>query len=467
MTPDWQSLDETLAGEVVLPGSPAYNALNKGFNARYHLLLPQAIVSCATPEDVSETVSFLDRHGLEHVTRSGGHCFAGRSATRGVVVDVAPMRSVSLSGDIATVGAGARLGEVYAALHEHGLAIPAGTCPSVGIAGLALGGGLGILGRTYGVTSDLMVGAQIVLADGRIVECDDHHDPDLFWALRGAGADNFGVVTSFRFRTIPAPKMANAHVSWRHTDAAAVINAWQQWAPDEPDEHAASLKVTASADIDRPPSIDVYTALLGTESDARQLLDRLFVRIGSDPISASCQLLSFAETRRFWAELGAAEDQTDQGRTDPPTPSAAQPFLFSKSEYFTRPLPYEAITALIDNFACGRRPGETRELDFTPWGGAYNRVAPDSTAFVHRGELFQLKHTSGVDHQATTTDKQAAHRWVNRSWATVHPWGSGRVFQNFADPDLDHRPEVYYGTNLHRLLQIKTRYDPAGFFRFR
>src|ERR687898_1321702 len=108
-TPDWNALDETLAGEVALPGSAAYDRIAKGFNARFHEVLPQAVVSCATPEDVSETISFVRRHGLEHATRSGGHCFAGRSSTRGVVIDVTPMHSVAVSAGMATVGAGARV----------------------------------------------------------------------------------------------------------------------------------------------------------------------------------------------------------------------------------------------------------------------------------------------------------------------------------------------------------------------
>ena len=173
------------------------------------------IVRCATPHDVSETISFLGRHRLEHVTRSGGHCFGGRSSTRGVVIDVTPMRSISVTGDEVSVGAGTRLGDLYDALQDHDVTLPAGTCPPVGIAGLALGGGLGILGRTYGVTADRLVGAEIVLADGRTVDCDAHHDDELFWALRGAGTGNFGVVTSLRFRTVPAPAVTNLHATGR------------------------------------------------------------------------------------------------------------------------------------------------------------------------------------------------------------------------------------------------------------
>jgi FAD/FMN-containing dehydrogenase len=466
----WAALQASIEGEVVVPGSPGYEEeVNRSFNARFHDVRPQAVVRCATPEAVAETISFLDRHSLERATRSGGHGFAGHSSTRGVLIDITPMDAVAVSGGVATVGAGARLGAVYDALQEHGLAIPAGTCPPVGIAGLALGWGLGILGRTYGVTSDRLVRARIVLADGRILECDADRHADLFWALRGAGAGNFGVVTSLAFRTVPAPEVTNVHATWPHTRAAAVVDAWQRWAPQAPDELAASLKVTATGDVDAPPAVDVYAAWHGTEAEAAELLDQLTRRVGTDPVSASQRLLSFAHTRRFWAQLGAA-DVGDPGgglKDEGPRDDVTQPqHLVAKSEFFSRPLPGEAIAALVATFSQGRAAGQSRELDFMPWGGAYNRVPPEATAFVHRAELFQLKHAAVVDTPVTPAAAATAHQWVARSWASVHPWGSGRVFQNFADPDLDDWPNAYYGTNYQRLVRVKARYDPGNAFRF-
>jgi FAD/FMN-containing dehydrogenase len=240
-------LGRAIAGEVAVPGSPAFDRLPRPFNARYHDPLPRAVVLCAAPADVVETLAFLAAHGLEPAIRSGGHCLAGHSSTGGVVVDVSAMRAVSIDGALATVGAGARLGAVYDTLAADGRTIPGGSCPPVGIAGLTLGGGLGILGRSYGVTSDRLVAAEVVLADGRVVVCDEDRDSDLFWALRGAGAGNFGVVTSLVFRTVPAPDVTNVHLSWPFSDVAAVIGGWQAWAPFGPDEVAASLKVTATA----------------------------------------------------------------------------------------------------------------------------------------------------------------------------------------------------------------------------
>jgi FAD/FMN-containing dehydrogenase len=460
-SPPWDGLQGVLGGEVVVPGSAAYDLGRRPFNGRYDDRRPQALVRCASPEDVAETLAFTTRHGLPIALRSGGHCFAGHSSTSGVVVDVSPMAGVSVSGGQATVGAGARLGDVYDALAAHDRTIPGGTCPTVGIAGLTLGGGLGVLGRTYGVTSDRLVGAQVVLADGRAVDCDAEQEADLFWALRGAGAGNFGVVTSLTFRPVPAPQeTTNLHATWPHARAAAVIEAWQRWAPSGPDKLAASLKVTVTGGVDQPPSVDLYATVLGPESEALRLLDQLVVRVGSDPGALSRERGSYRELRRFWANLGGAEAGERPVAHPPPNR------LYSKSEFFGRPLPPEATAALVRALSAGRAPGESRELDFMPWAGAYGRVRPQATAFVHRDELFQLKHSVVIPSEASHQARAAARRRVAELWATVHPWGSGRVFPNFADPDLDGWAGAYYGPNLDRLLRVKARYDPANRFRF-
>jgi FAD/FMN-containing dehydrogenase len=462
--PNWESLQGRIDGDVALPGSPAYQASPPPFNARFRDVRPAAVISCASSQDVAEATSFARRHGLELATRAGGHSFAAHSSTRGVLLDVTPMRSVTVAGGVATVGAGARLGEVYEALQEHDLTIPGGTCPPVGVAGLTLGGGLGILGRRYGVTSDHLIGAEVVLADGRILRCDDQHEQDLFWALRGAGAGNFGVVTTLVFQALPAPPTTtNVHLAWPYAQAANVIGAWQRWAPTAPDELAASLKITAGTDPDRPPAVDLYGAFHGSRADAARLVEELLGHVGTDPTATALTPMTWPQTRKFWAELGNTAEES--GRLSVPQPPKAQ-CLYAKSEFFARPLPAEAVGGLLEAFGEGRTAGESRELDFMPWGGAYNRRPPDATAFVHRDQLFQLKHAVVVGPDAPPADQAAAHRAATRSWASVHPWGSGRVFQNFADPDLEHWAQAYYGPNYDRLVRVKARYDPANLFRF-
>ena len=443
---DLGALRGAIAGEVIDRGSPDYESLRKPAIERFQDVRPRAVVLCRSPGDVAETIAFARRSGIEIAIRSGGHCFAGRSSSSGIVVDVTPMSDVSVSGGVATIGAGARLGEVYDALGEHGLTIAAGCGPTVGIAGLALGGGLGILGRKHGLTSDQLVRAEVVLADGRVVECDADGYADLFWALRGAGAAGFGVVTSLGFKTLAAPTATSFHLVWRHAHAAAVVEAWQGLAPIAPDEFAASVLATAPGDIEQPPAVHLFGTVLGTAADASEVLEELIARAGADPASSSIAQMSYRETKRHLAEHGPADEQHGH--------------LFSKSDFFRRPLPPDLIAELVGHLAGDRVPGQSRELDFTPWGGAYNRVRDDATAFVHRSELFLLKHAVVVEPRAAG----AARDWLARSRALVRPLASGGVYPNFPDPELPDPARAYYGANRDRVLEIKARYDPDEVF---
>lgn len=459
---DWKALDSVLAGEVILPGAPGYDLASRALNARFDDVRATAVARCAAPADVSEAVRFARRFGMAVATRGGGHCFGGRSSTDGLLVDVTQIRSVRLSGGVARVGGGTRLGEVYDALLARNEVIPAGSCPSVGVAGLALGGGFGLIGRKHGLTSDSLLAAQIVLADGRMVECDEHHEVDLFWALRGAGSGNFGVVTELSFRTVPPPETTNFQLSWPFSQAEPLIEAWQAWAPAAPEELAASLLIKSAADPDDEPSVGVAGVFLGGEPDALELIDRLVTRAPADPIAFESRQLPFRETARYWGARAAREPVAGE-----PAGQELRGCRFIRSEYFRQALALEAIRALLGNFAAHRVAGETRELDFSPWGGAYNRQTPDATAFAHREERFILKHAGEVAPGAGTEKREAAQAWTRRSWNTVHPWASGRVFPNFPDPDLPDWPHAYYGGNLARLLHVKARYDPDGLFRFR
>jgi FAD/FMN-containing dehydrogenase len=353
MTADWRALQPVIDGDVVLPGSPDYESLRKPVMARFEHLHPAAVVRCATPADVAATLAVAGRLRLPTAIRSGGHSVAGRSCTEGIVLDVTPMRSVAVADEVATVGAGVRLGELYDTLAEHGLTIPAGCGPSVGIAGLTLGGGLGILGRKHGLTCDHLLGAQVVLADGRVVDCDEHHDGELFWALRGAGGDHFGVVTSLVFRTLPAPAATVFHLTWPPAVAAAVVQAWQAFAPAAPDELDATLRLTAGDD-QRPPGVEVVGTVLDGEADATELLGELVDRVGADPVEASRRHMVHRAAKRYLEGLGSVEDRPERsGPEQPPQPS----HLYTKSEFFRRPLPGETVAALIEHLTNGLAPG--------------------------------------------------------------------------------------------------------------
>ena len=450
---DWDALRGAIQGEVVLPESADYDLLRTPPMARFWDVRPAAVVRCRTSVDVAEALAFAMSWRLEFAIRSGGHCFAGASSTRGVLVDVGPMDGVSLVGEVATVGAGASLGTIYDTLAESGRTIAGGCGPTVGISGLALGGGLGILGRMYGLTSDQLVGAEVVLADGRVVRCDQDEHADLFWALRGAGGTRFGVLTRLELAAVPALDATAFELRWPEEAMAAILDAWQAWAPDADDGVAASLLATAPADPRRPVDVRVLGAMVGSASDARGTLDGMVARVGIDPISATFEQLPYRQAKRYLAEH-------DAGSTAKPDPGQ----LFAKSEFFRAPMPARSTRAIAEHLRAARAPGQARELDFTPWGGAYNRVRPDATAFPHRAARFLLKHEVVIDVQAGQTAATAARDWLVRSWALAHPSGTGAAYANFPDSDLGAWDPAYHGANLDRLLRVKARYDPDDVF---
>ena len=448
----WRDLTAALEGEVVLPGSARYDEVRRPQIPRFHDVRPQAVVLCRRPGDVVEAVAFARRSGIEVAIRSGGHDFAGRSSGPGMVLDLTPMRSLEVSDGLATVGPGVRLGDLYAALAQHEVAIPAGCGATVGIGGQALGGGLGLLGRSRGLTSDQMVAAEVVLADGRVVECDEQRHEDLFWALRGAGARGLGVVTRLTLRTLPEPAATSFHLTWPYEPASALIAAWQGWSPTGPDGLAASLLVTAGGDAGADAVVHLFGSVIGGESETAALLDEFVSVAGADPASSERAHLRYGSLKNHLAERGPGDQEDENGRQ------------YVKSEFFRAPLPAGAVEGLVERFVRGRRTGEARKLDFMPWGGAYNRVPADATAFPHRHELFLLEHSvvvpAGFDAAAT----EGARAWLSDSWELVHPSGSGGVYGNFPDTDLPDEHRAYWGDNLERVRRVKDKYDPEGVF---
>jgi hypothetical protein len=341
------------------------------------------------------------------------------------------------------VGAGTCLGEVYDALAAHGRTIPAGCGPTVGIAGLTLGGGIGILGRTYGLTSDSLRAATVVLADGRVVACDADREPDLFWALRGGGAP--GVVTDLTFATVPAPASTAFRLIFPPGSATDVLDAWQRTAPDAADAVAASLVLFAAGDV-RPPAVAVFGAVLGGPAAGATALDELVRGLGVAPLS----------DRRL---PGTHRETKDRLSRVDPHDGGAEPVdghTYLRSGFFRGTVP---AAPLVEHLLADRRPDEARELDCSPWGGAYNRVPAVATAFPHRDARFLLKHSVTV---APGAGPAGALGWLADSHGLARPHATGGVYPNFPEPGLP--ATAYYGSNAARLQGIRAAYDPDAMF---
>ncbi|RIQ28177.1 FAD-binding oxidoreductase [Jiangella rhizosphaerae] len=398
---------------------------------------PRYVVRCRSVGDVVRTLEYARATGTPLVPRGGGHCFAGRSSTDGILLDLGGLDGVTVTGSgSATIGAGARLAGVYGALHRHGRTLPAGCGPTVGIAGLTLGGGIGLLGRRYGLTCDRLAGAQVVLADGRVVDCDAEREPDLFWALRGAGGGQFGVVTSLVFDTVPEPETTRLDFGPPRAPLAEVIEAWQGWAPDAPDEVTVTLAVLARPG--RPVEVSLGGASLLPEAPTYELIDGFRSDVGAPLDLRGGQ--PYSRLKDLLAGPDPLEDVAAGRRI--------------RSEFFARPLRRATIDALCAQLTDGPADGP-RRLAFTPMGGAYGRVPGGATAFAHRGERFLLEHGAA-----------ATSAWTDTSWQIGHADGSGHVYPNFPDPALADGPAAYHGANLPRLAELKRRYDPGRVFGF-
>jgi FAD/FMN-containing dehydrogenase len=426
---------------VVLPESPDYDQARRPAMSRFAGVRPQAVVRCTSAADVAEAVAYARARELPVAVRSGGHSFAGDSTTDGVVIDVSPISGVALSQGRAVIGAGTRLGEVYDALSARGRTIPAGCGPDVGVSGLTLGGGLGILGRMYGLTCDSLRAATVVLADGRPVECSEADEPDLFWLVRGGGVPSLpGVVTTLIFETVPAPESTAFKLTFPARQAVEAIAGWQAAGLDAPDAVAASLVLSAPADPANEPVVVVFGAVVGDAAFGREQIDGLAAHIGA-PATDQRQHGAHRATKQWLSSLGPhSEPEPDDGD------------MYVRSEFIRRPLDATAVRTLADGFAADRIPGQARELDFNPWGGAYNRVPAAATAFPHRAERFLLKQSNtGVPSD-----------WLDASYAVTHPYGDGGVYPNFPEPDQP--DEAYYKENTARVRQIRAAYDPDRVF---
>ncbi|MFE5853978.1 FAD-binding oxidoreductase [Streptomyces sp. NPDC056500] len=464
---NWRSLAAGLDGRLISPDDADYRSARQLFNTRFDDQRPAAVVYVSGEADIQECLAFARAHRVPVSIRSGGHSYAGWSSGNGrLVIDVSTLNRVTPDGPI---GAGAQLIDVYRTLGAAGRTLPAGSCPSVGISGLTLGGGHGVASRAYGLTCDNLTAATIVTADGTVRTVSAEREKDLFWALRGAGNGTFGVVTSLEFRTHPAPPVVLGRLQWPWSKAAAVLTAWQRWGPDQEDEIWSAALLAADPGGGNPNcAINLFS--LATKGDTQNAVDRLVDAVGSPADSDSLRSRDYLDAMLDYA--GCSSLTADECRLPGSVPGrSSEGTLYratytAASDFFHREIPAAGIRSLLNAAeAFTRLPdGQGKgSISLTALGGAINRIQPLTTAFVHRRSRVLAQYNASW---RAGTSGRAERSWLQRTHGAMRGHASGAAYQNYTDPLLTDWRRAYYGPATGRLTELKRRYDPDRLLDF-
>jgi FAD/FMN-containing dehydrogenase len=434
-------LRAAISGPVALPGHQLYDEGSRVWNGAVRHR-PATVAFCKQPEDVQAAVRAARRHGLPLSVRGGGHDWAGRALRDGgLVIDLTEMREVAVDPQalVANVAGGARAKDVAAAAGAHGLVAALGNCGTVGMAGLTLGGGYGPLSGTCGLAADNLLGAEIVLADGRRVTTGPNAEPDLYWALRGGGG-NFGVVTSLRVRLHPARDVLAGTIIYKWNEADAVLRRYAVFAATAPDELGVPVGMMSGPDGE--PLIMVLPLWNGDGRRGERVMEE--VQALGTPQTAQVGPATYADMLAqmdAWVEAADGCHWETRTRWLPAvTAGAAQAIIAAKARSAS---PYCAVY-------------------WHHFHGVATRLAPAGTAFGLRREHLMVEIVAGWKPDG---DDGAAHRrWAQDLWQSLAPFALPGGYANLLGPDNREQAARAYGGNAARLRLLKRRFDPDGVF---
>lgn len=456
-TADFQNLDASLSGSVLLPSAAGYFSALQLFDPIYDGLRPLAVVQPANAADVATTAKFAAAFTTPFAPRSGGHSYVGASGgDQGIQLDLRRLGSITYNTSSRTVvvGAGAGLYAVHAALEPYARTVPTGTCATVAVSGLTLGGGIGFEHRKFGLTCDSLRAVRVVLANGTTVRASATQNPDLFWACRGGGGGNFGVVTEYTFATSPAMTVGYATVRWADADMERVIAGWQQRIAAAPWTSFPVLHlVTGSGQV--APRIVVYA--LGTSATAE--VDALVAAVGRAPTSRTTTQYTHLQALQ---QVAGCTGYTDSQCQLEPTGRLTRKVYLSGSDVLGRALTGAEISAISGYLRARARTNSTTELLWEPFGGSLASKAVADTAFPWRTALGSVQWKVDFTAPPTASVKASTYSWISAGHAQ---FGSASVgaYINYLEPS---RPiSAYYSSNYDRLRQLRTTYDPNGLFR--
>jgi hypothetical protein len=438
-----------LNANIIGRGDATYDearAVHNGMIDRH----PALIVRCSTADEVARCIAFGRAHGAPIAVRGGGHNGGGLGVVDdGIVIDLAGMTDVRVdpASDSVRVGGGATWGQVDAATYEHGRATPSGIISTTGVGGLTLGGGLGHLTRRFGLTIDSLIGADVVLADGSQVHAGESEHPELFWALRGGGG-NFGVVTSFEFRTHPVGEAVMAGPTfWPIEQTPEVMRFYREFLP------AAPRAVNGFFALMTVPPVDLFPA----ELHMRKVCAVMWCVVGSEEEAA--QLL---------APVHDVGTPLLHGVGPVPHPALQSLFdgLYTKGlqAYWRADFFNELSDELTErHLEWGEKlPSMHSTMHLYPIDGAVHDVGSADTAFSYR-DAGWAEVIFGVDPDPANAG--AIRDWCVGYWDATHPHSAGGAYVNFMMDEGQERVRATYRDNYDRLARVKAQYDPDNVFR--
>ncbi|MFS8102418.1 FAD-binding oxidoreductase [Lentzea alba] len=440
----------TMDVQLIRPGDAAYRDAKLGYFTQYDGQRPSAIARVTTPADVQRCIEIARQDKTRIAARCGGHSYPGYSTADGaLIVDVRGLNRIDVRPDgTVEVGAGVLLMDLYVALAQAGRMMPAGTCATVGISGLTLGGGIGVTARQFGLTCDRLVSARIVTPDGvhRNVSATEH--ADLYWALRGGGGGNFGIVTSFVFRTEPVRNVTTISLTFPSAALASLLSAWPDWQGKAPD----AMTTTVGVGNGPNPHVEVSGCFVGTPANAKPLLDDLVRRVGSQPTSRREQEQTFlAAMERFaWCRTtdGSCKPSWNGGGG-----TQSRGSYVATSRMLSRPITDPQRLAEIFKST----PNSYNMID--AMGGAVARGP--ASAFPHRTALASIQVELSL--QAGEANARKAMGVARDELAKMF---GATGYVNYLDPQMPDWARTYYGSSLTRLKEVVRKYDPDRVFAF-
>jgi hypothetical protein len=422
-----------ITGSVITPASPEYESARLVFNRAFDRR-PALIVRCAGPSDIARALEFAQRHSLPLAVRGGGHSRAGFGVCDGgLVIDLSRMNQVKVdvSKRVARAEAGSLVQDMDQATQRFGLATTMGGCPTVGIAGLTLGGGEGLLMSKYGAACDNLLWAQLLTVDGREVEASQTSNPDLFWAIRGGGG-NFGVVTALEYQLHPVTDVLAGTLTYPPGRVPELLQAFVKFVAAAPDEMNVVGQVLTSAE---GPRFHMFCCYCGDPHQGTELLKPLR---DLKPQQDNIRVASYLET---------------QATINPYSPAA-----HFQTNLFLPHLTADAIATITT--AANDAPPNTRVF-IVALSGAVTRVEASETAFSLRQPGFELDI---MGRWVDSSGKTRVVEWVKNLRDKLQPFAHGVYVNQLGDTSED-LVRAAYGSNYVRLAEIKKKYDPKNVLR--